>query len=103
MTRDGTILLKHGLVDPLTLLDIVHPLPCAFVERGLLIYGGVVIKLVTVLSSQLSILFLDCSKIRLEVLGEGEVLWLIKWLRIQSRVKEEGGTGTVKGTCAEHL
>ena len=64
------MLLKHGLVDTLALLDVVHPFPGSSVQCCLLIYGGVVIKLITILSSQLPILLLDHRKIRLEIFGK---------------------------------
>ena len=83
------MLLEQVMVDNLASLDIVHPFPCALIESVLSIFLCVVIFIFSIGFTELLVLFLNCLKVALEVLGEVKIFTLVKWLRVQSWEEKE--------------
>ena len=78
------MLLEELLVDMIAPLNVVHPLPCAFVEGMLPICLRIVVMLLTKGFSELPVLGLKSGQVVLKVLSKAEIFRLMEWLRVES-------------------
>lgn len=103
LVRHRAMLLKQFFVRSAASLDIVHPLPGAFVQSVLTVLLRIVVSALTVSLAQLPVLFLHRLQIALEVRSEAEILRPVERLCVEAGEEEETWGWTMVRCRPEHL